>query len=99
MRRYLSLAIRDGNLEEVKALNAEGADVNLCDWYGRIPLFHALSERIVDMTMIEFLVSKGADINLHPTDGNTLLQESIRKKGMTDFLINHGVDTEFGFKA
>ena len=84
-------------MEDVKALIAEDADINLCDWYGRTPHFHALSERIVDMTMIEFLVSKGADVNLHPTDGNTLLQESIRKKGMTDFLINHGVDTEFGF--
>jgi ankyrin repeat protein len=88
----LILATRDGNLENVKALIARGADVNLSDWYGRTPLFHALSERIVDMTMIEFLVSSGADVNLYPINGNTLLQESIRKKGMPEFLINHGAD-------
>jgi ankyrin repeat protein len=93
----LILAIRDGNLENVKALIAEGADVNLCDWYGRTPLFHALSKRIVDMMMIDFLVSRGADVNLHPTNSNTPLQESIRKKGMpgmSEFLINHGADVD-----
>lgn len=88
----LILAAKDGNLEEVKALIAEGADINLCDWYGRTPFYHALSERIVDMTMIEFLVSKGADVNLYPTNGNTYLQESLRKKGIPEFLINHGTD-------
>ncbi len=91
----LILATRDGNLENVKTLIAEGADVNLCDWYGRTPLFHALSKRIADMMMIEFLVSSGADVNLHPTNSNTPLQESIRKKGMPgmpEFLINHGAD-------
>ena len=88
----LILALRDGNLEKVKALIAEGADINLCDWYGRTPLFHALNKRIVDMMMIEFLVSKGADVNLHPTNGNTPLQESIHKKGIPEFLINHGAD-------
>ena len=88
----LILALRDGNLEKVKALIAEGADINLCDWYGRTPFFHVISKRIVDMMMIEFLVSKGADVNLHPTNGNTPLQESIRKKGIPEFLINHGAD-------
>ena len=90
----LILALRDGNMEKVKALIAEGADINLCDLYGRPPLFHALSKRIVDMMMIEFLVSKGADVNLHPTNGNTPLQEAIRKKGkgIAEFLINHGAD-------
>jgi len=88
----LILATKDGDLGKVKALIAEGADINLCDWYGRTPLFHALSKRIVDLKMIEFLVSKGADVNRHPSHGNTLLQESMRKKGIPEFLIRHGVD-------
>jgi ankyrin repeat protein len=88
----LILAVRAGNVEKVKALIAGGADINLCDWYGRTPFFHELSKRIVDMTMIEFLVSKGADVNLHPTSGNTSLQESIHKKGLPEFLIHHGAD-------
>jgi ankyrin repeat protein len=91
----LIIAVKDGNLEKVKALITEGADVNLYDWYGRTPLFHALNKRIVDMTMIEFLASRGADVNLHPINGNTALQESIRNKrirGMSEFLVNHGAD-------
>jgi ankyrin repeat protein len=88
----LILAVRDGNLEKVKVLIAEGADINLCDWYGRTPLSRALSKRKLDMRMIEFLVSKGADVNLHPANGKTYLQESIRKKGIPEFLINHGAD-------
>jgi len=53
-------AIRDGNLDSVKSLVAQGVDINHQDKYGLTPLHNAAS---TNLEIVKYLVEKGANIN------------------------------------
>jgi ankyrin repeat protein len=64
-------AARNGNLAEVKALLAQGADVNAKANNGVTPLWMAAhNDRLV---VVKFLIAKGADVNAQTPDGQTAL--------------------------
>jgi len=57
----LYLAVRDGNIEKIKALIANGADVNEKDWRGYTPLHIAAMHN--RKGIVEFLITNGANVN------------------------------------
>lgn len=65
----------EGNLEEVKSLIRNGADINAKDKYGDTALMGASREG--NLEVVKFLVQKGANINVKNEDGNTALMEAL----------------------
>lgn len=63
----LCFAAESGNLDVVKTLVAAGADVNY-NGYGGTPLDHAAK-----ITILKFLLRKGANVNAHGKYGATIL--------------------------
>jgi ankyrin repeat protein len=74
----LLMAVLNGQVEVARELIARGANVRAMDWYGQTPLFAAVDWRDVDisgpangngvdraavLSLIELLLSKGADVN------------------------------------
>ena len=55
-------------------LLAHGADVNTCDKRLRAPLHDAVSQRDINIGVVEFLVNHGADVNAQDDKGRTPLQ-------------------------
>lgn len=72
-REQLHVAALDGDLVQVRALVAEGYDVNAFDELGKTPL-HCAAER-EHLDVVNFLLKNGADVNAHhePSGGNTPL--------------------------
>ena len=62
-------AARKGNVEIVKMLLKEGADVNARDKYGRTALYVAAWRGHVEI--VKMLLKEGADVNAADNDGNT----------------------------
>ncbi|NEP50476.1 MAG: ankyrin repeat domain-containing protein [Moorea sp. SIO3C2] len=54
-------ASKDGDLEAVKSLVAQGADVNVKDKENATPLMRSVSRNYREI--VEFLIEKGADVN------------------------------------
>lgn len=79
----LHKAAYEGNLEEVKALIAKGADVNAKAQNGRTALFVAANKGYADLA--ELLIAKGADINVKDNTGKTAL-DIAKEKGRTDIV-------------
>ena len=84
------------NLDMIKILVENGADVNSKNKLGKTALFEAVfgySESIPEI--IEYLVDKGADVNVKDNSGNTLLTDAV-EHGMpydvVKMLINYGID-------
>ena len=82
----------NGNLAQVEAMVAKGADVNLAGPKERTPLILAASNG--HQSVVEFLVNKGADVNARDGSGQSpLLLASKRSFNETaKFLIEHGAD-------
>ena len=65
----LIYASRDGDLEIVKFLAEQGADVNIQNIYGNTALI--LSSRLGHLEIVKFLIEQGADVNLRDDNGKT----------------------------
>jgi cytochrome c len=64
--------------EAAELLLTKGANVNLTDSFGSAPLYIAVSCEDVDLSLLEHLIQKGADINYRNTsDGWTSLHHAI----------------------
>lgn len=59
--RHLYLAIDNNNLDKVKLLVEQGADVKMKNWNGWTPMHSAA--KVGSMEMVEFLISKGFLVN------------------------------------
>ena len=66
----LTIAAMHGNIDAVKSLIKEGADINACGWY-HTPLIAA--SRYGHTEIVQLLLNKGADPNVACDDGNTAL--------------------------
>jgi hypothetical protein len=71
-------AAEDGELDEVKRLVKEGANVNCKDLLERTPLHWAYRYDLMDTEAVSFLVSKGAGVNSKDDQGWTPLHVACR---------------------
>jgi serine/threonine-protein phosphatase 6 regulatory ankyrin repeat subunit B len=88
----IEMAINSNNLEKVKELIAQGADVNVRDSRGNTPLIQAIIQR--KLLFVEILVSGGADVNAKDEDGQTPLHLAVLagRKDIVELLIAKGAD-------
>lgn len=87
----LHKAAASGNLEIVELLIARGADVNLQDVHGRIPIFVALAEHQPEVA--RRLAREETDLSLCATDGSTVLMVAVRAEDLelVRWALDHGV--------
>lgn len=85
-----------GDIDEVKRLLDEGADINAKSESGWTPLHWAVSEG--HESVVELLVARGADINAQFRLGGTPLSFAAIKgqKDMVEFLLAKGADINTG---
>jgi ankyrin repeat protein len=86
-------AVKNNDFKKVKVLIEKDASLaNIKDEAGNTPLHHAAM--IGSVEMIEYLLSKGADINAQNTQLNTPLHEAIQngKDEISALLIENGAD-------
>jgi len=85
-----------GDVDEVKRLIAEGADINAKSDSGWTPLHRAVYEG--HESLVELLVTRGADINAQFRLGGTPLSFAAIKgqKDMVEFLLAKGADINIG---
>lgn len=76
-------AAREGNLADVRAALAEGADINAKDNLWGSPLISASSKGYREIVIL--LLDKGADVNAKPRIGNTAL-EGAKGQGHEDIV-------------
>jgi len=74
MLDLLKYAIKRDDLEFVKSLVRQGADVNAKRKYGMAPIYEAA--RCDSVKTLQYLVSKGADVNAKESCGRTPLHIS-----------------------
>jgi ankyrin repeat protein len=87
----LHMAVRTGNLEEVKRLVANGTPVDVRDVLGSTPLLDAAWTGQIEIA--EFLIAQGADVNArHSEAGSTPLQYAVLtgRTNMAQLLLNAG---------
>jgi len=75
------------DIENIKLLVSMGADVNVVDKDGMTPLMHSLKHRVDNVS--EFLLDKGAEIDVCTPDGTSLLHLTTGEVLMQKF-INEG---------
>ncbi len=88
-KEKLQTAIADGDIDEVKKLIEEGADINAKDEIGRAPLHFVKNKAVA-----ELLIAKGADVNARTKDGSTLLHTMAwnGNKEIVGLLLENGAD-------
>ena len=74
-RNALIKAAHTGELEVVKTLIENGADVNAQSRHGITALMYAASEGNFDI--IKYLVEHGADVNIKSEDGETAIKSAM----------------------
>lgn len=94
----LNVAIRNGNMKEIKKIAANIKNVNVNPSYCNYPLIEAVEAN--NKEIVEFLLEKGADINIiNVGKGENALHVAIRR-GFTDmakFLLEKGAKVNAGF--
>lgn len=85
-------AVMQGNLEKVKSLIADGADINAVDRQGWTPLYTAIQRQQKEIA--EYLVAKGADVTIADRGGMTPLHAAAFKGDieLVGLLIEKGAD-------
>lgn len=76
-RSILQISIEEGNLELIKLLVENGANINYIDKMGNTALMHAAWYGKEDI--VTYLISKGARLDVYNNDGKTAL--TIAKEG------------------
>lgn len=76
------------NLDAVKLLVENGADVNFKDDYGCSPLYYAVV--FSKYTIIDYLIKAGADINARCNAGNTPMHQAVNDISLFKYLIQNG---------
>jgi ankyrin repeat protein len=96
----LNTAVKAGDVERVKALLAQGADVNARNSVGAAPLHEAAWSGNAEL--IDLLLARGANVNVrHAEAGSTPLHYAV----ITDHpvivrtLLRHGADTQAGSRS
>jgi len=91
-RTALHAAAANGNLEIVDFLIERGADVNLQDIHGRVPMFVALAEHRPEVAAR--LAEADTNPNVRTVDGSTLLMAAVRAEEvqLVQWALDHGID-------
>ena len=91
-RTALHAAAANGNLEIVELLIERGADVNLKDIHGRVPMFVALAEHQPEVAAR--LAEADTNPNVRTVDGSTLLMAAVRAEEiqLVQWALDHGTD-------
>ena len=96
--KALFFAVERGDLNEVKRLVSNGADVNQVDNYCTTPLFYAVSSGYTKI--VKYLVDKGANVNFVAEDEDgvswPLLHEAAEKGNIEiiKYLVKHGAKVD-----
>jgi len=92
LNNKLIAVARKGNLEEVKSLFDQGADINAKTNYG----WTALTDSSFNghLEVVKYLIEQGADVNAKTNVGNTALTDSSREGQLevVKYLIEQGAD-------
>jgi ankyrin repeat protein len=70
-------AVKEGNMDMVKRLIDEGANINAKDQSSATPLYLAVDRGLKDLAI--FLIQKGANVNIICTDKMTALHREALK--------------------
>lgn len=90
-------AVHAGDFETLEQLILEGANLNDLDVDGRTPLMHAVLGNGADAAMVEFLLQRGADPNVHDRLlGWTALHYAVRdqKAAIVAILLERGAHAD-----
>jgi len=91
----IHMAVKLGDLKQVKAFLEQGTDVNTKDENNQTVLHEAASGKRRDMA--ELLIDKGADVNAKDKNGYTPLYSAIwnNDANMVEFLVSKGADVNY----
>ena len=89
---------RGGNVDRIRSILQDGADVNVINYKGQSALHCASKAGFIDI--VELLIERGADVNMQDADGTTplmmTLQSTVKKKenlvAVAKTLISAGAD-------
>ncbi len=87
------IAVADGEIEQVKLLISEGADVNVKNSVGWTPLHYAAREG--DKEIVSLLLAHGADVNIGGAEYNRTAAEFAMKSNhreIVQLLVSKGAD-------
>jgi len=93
-RTALHAAAENGNLEIVELLIGRGADANLKDIHGRVPMFVALANHHPGVA--KMLAEAATDPSVRTTDGSTLLMAAVRAEDveLVRWALDNGVEID-----
>jgi hypothetical protein len=93
-RTALHAAAENGNLEITELLIGRGADVNLQDIHGRIPMFVALANH--QMEIAKRLADEEFDVHVRTADGSTLLMAAARAEDvdLVAWALERGIEVD-----
>ncbi len=90
--KLLFQAVKNGDLDKIKRLLSEGANVNAKDYYGKTPLHYAVDKGYLNIA--KYLISKGANVNAKDDYGWTPLYYAFfdANLDMVKYLISKGAN-------